>query len=374
MCMFTLTVSTAKPNNIKEAIADSAWIEAMQEELHRFDKLQEKGIGFEESFALVARLEKVQILVDYAAHKSFPIYQMDVKTEFFSGLLKEEVYVAQPDGFVDLGHPEKVYPLRNALYGLKQAPRAWTSDPQIPKRPDIVQAVYYCAMYQARPTEKHLKEVKRIFRYLRGTSNMGLWYPKDSGFELTAFLDANHAGCIDTRKSTSEGIQFLGDNNYGVLGVGIKNLLDAVGITVAQVYVNTTLIKKEIWQEYSYKEDSKESLKVAEEGPNYALMAFLSSSSNSEIVDNCKKGLGYENYNAVAPPYTGNFMPLTPDLSFTGLDEFVNKHVVENYNEEEDVSQPKIEKKKVRPNIAKIEFVKSKQQEKTARKTIKQVE
>ncbi|GJY88068.1 hypothetical protein Tco_0502696 [Tanacetum coccineum] len=78
-------------------------------------------------------------------------------------------------------------------------------------RPDIVQAVCYCARYQARPTEKHLKEVKRIFRYLRGTINMGLWYPKGSGFELTAFSDADHAGCVDTRKSTSGGIQFLGD-------------------------------------------------------------------------------------------------------------------------------------------------------------------
>ncbi|GJY84791.1 retrovirus-related pol polyprotein from transposon TNT 1-94 [Tanacetum coccineum] len=85
--------------------------------------------------------------------------------------------------------------------------------------------------------------------------------------------------------------------------------------------------------------------------PNYALMAFSSSSPDSElikcpIVDNCKKGLGYENYNAVPPPYTGNCMPPTPDLSFTGLDEFVNEHVVKNYDEEEDVSQPKTEKKK----------------------------
>ncbi|GKA28332.1 hypothetical protein Tco_0714500 [Tanacetum coccineum] len=78
-------------------------------------------------------------------------------------------------------------------------------------RPDIVQAVCYCARYQARPTENYLKEVKRIFRYLRGTINMGLWYPKDSGFELTAFSDADHAGCLDTRKSTSGGIQLLGD-------------------------------------------------------------------------------------------------------------------------------------------------------------------
>ncbi|GJV29448.1 retrovirus-related pol polyprotein from transposon TNT 1-94 [Tanacetum coccineum] len=86
---------------------------------------QEEGIDFEESFAPVARLEAVRIFVAHAAHKSFPIYQMDVKTAFLNGPLKEEVYVAQPEGFVDPDHPEKVYLLRKALYGLKQAPRAW---------------------------------------------------------------------------------------------------------------------------------------------------------------------------------------------------------------------------------------------------------
>nr|GEV00983.1 putative reverse transcriptase domain-containing protein [Tanacetum cinerariifolium] len=137
-----------------------------------------------------------------------------------------------------------------------------------------------------------------------------------------------------------------------------------------------------------------------EEGPNYALMDFSSSSSDSKIVGNCKKGLGYENYNAVPPPYTENFMPPTHDLSFTGLDEFANKPVAKNYkaksseeetkavrnnydaliieewvsdNEKENVSQPKIEKKKVRPSIVKKEFVKSKQQEKNARKLLKKL-
>ncbi|GJY19288.1 retrovirus-related pol polyprotein from transposon TNT 1-94 [Tanacetum coccineum] len=86
---------------------------------------QEEGVDFEESFAPVARLEAVRIFVAHAAHKSFPIYQMDVKTAFLNGPLKEEVYVAQPEGFVDPDHPEKVYLLRKALYGLKQAPRAW---------------------------------------------------------------------------------------------------------------------------------------------------------------------------------------------------------------------------------------------------------
>ncbi|GJT90816.1 retrovirus-related pol polyprotein from transposon TNT 1-94 [Tanacetum coccineum] len=83
-----------------------------------------KGIDFEESFARVARLEAVRFFITYTAHKSFPIYQMDVKTAFLNGPLKEEVYVAQPDGFVNPDHLEKVYRLRKALYGLKQARRA----------------------------------------------------------------------------------------------------------------------------------------------------------------------------------------------------------------------------------------------------------
>ncbi|GKC14527.1 hypothetical protein Tco_1011309 [Tanacetum coccineum] len=85
-------------------------------------------------------------------------------------------------------------------------------------RPDIVHATCLCARYQAKPTEKHLKEVKRIFHYLRGTVNMGLWYTKDSGFELTGFSNVNYAGCKDTFKSTSGGAQFLGEKlltDYG---------------------------------------------------------------------------------------------------------------------------------------------------------------
>ncbi|GJR69516.1 retrovirus-related pol polyprotein from transposon TNT 1-94 [Tanacetum coccineum] len=383
MCMFALTVSIVEPKNIKEAMADSAWIEAMQDELHQFDRLnvwelvdkpfgkmviklkwlwknkkdedqsvirnkarlvakgyaQEEGIDFEESFAPVARLEAVRIFVAHAAHKSFPIYQMDVKTAFLNGPLKEEVYVAQPEGFVDPDHPEKVYLLRKALYGLKQAPRAWydelsnflmskgfskgTIDPtlfkikygedillvqiyvddiifgstnpkyskrfeklmhsrfemslmgemkfflglqihQSPKgifinqakyaleilkkhnmdnchsigtplatkpnldvdlsgepvdqsdyrskigslmyltssRPDLVQAVCYCARYQARPTQKHLKEVKRIFKYLKGTINMGLGIQRLLAFETNHLQTLDHAGAFDTRKST----------------------------------------------------------------------------------------------------------------------------------------------------------------------------
>ncbi|GJU57488.1 retrovirus-related pol polyprotein from transposon TNT 1-94 [Tanacetum coccineum] len=246
---------------------------------------QEEGIDFEESFALVARLEAVRMFVAFAAHKNITIFQIDVKTAFLNGSLKEEVYVSQPDGFVDPDFPDHVYRLKKALYGLKQAPRAWydklssfliehhftkvhqspcgifisqsqyaiellkkhgmdecvsmstpkaterldadlqgTSTDQTTyhrmigglmyltgSRPDIAFATFVCARYQARPKVKHLKEVKRIFRYLRQSYNMGIWYPKDSGFELIAYSYVDHVGCKDDYKSTSRGLQFLGE-------------------------------------------------------------------------------------------------------------------------------------------------------------------
>ncbi|GJV99067.1 retrovirus-related pol polyprotein from transposon TNT 1-94 [Tanacetum coccineum] len=325
MYMFILTASRTEPKNIKEAMADSAWIKVMQEEIHEFERLdvwrlvnrplcknvinmkwiwknkrdeentvirnkaclvakgygQKEGIDFKESFAPIARLEAVWLFVVYDVHKSFPVYQMDVKTAFLNGYLKEEVYVNQPDRFVDPHHPDKVYHLKKALYGLKQAPRVWydeifnflihqsqrgifinqakyaqeilkkhgmTSCDSIgtpmatkpldadlsgtPKdqmkyrsivgalmyltasRPNIIHATCYCAHYQARPTEKHLKEVKRIFRYFKNTINMGLWYPKDNSFKLTAFLYSDHAGCLDSRKSTSAKAEYMSLSVY----------------------------------------------------------------------------------------------------------------------------------------------------------------
>nr|GFB61256.1 retrovirus-related Pol polyprotein from transposon TNT 1-94 [Tanacetum cinerariifolium] len=306
---------------------------------------QEEGIDFEESFALVARLEAILTFLAYAAHKNMVVYQMDVKTAFLNGNLREEVYVSQPDGFVDLDNSNHVYKLKKALYGLKQAPHVWydmlssfllsqdfskgsvdptlfirrngndlllvqiyvvdlifaastlelcdlfanlmcskfkismmgkisfflglqisqsprgifinqlkyaleslkkydfescdlVDTPMVEKskldedregkavdpshyhgmigtllylsasRPDLQFSICMCARYQARPTEKHVHTVKRIF-YLRGTVHRGLWYPKDSSVTLTAFADADHAGCQDTRRSTSRSVQFL---------------------------------------------------------------------------------------------------------------------------------------------------------------------
>nr|GEW48161.1 hypothetical protein [Tanacetum cinerariifolium] len=182
MYMFALIVSRTESKNIKETMADFAWIESIQEELHQFDRLNE-GVDFEESFAPVARLGAVRLFIAYAAHKSFIVYQMDVKTTFLYGPLKEEVYVNQPDGFVDPYHPDKVYRLKKALYRLKQVPRACIGTPMATKhldadlsgtpvdqtkyhskvealmyltasRPDIMHATCYCARYQAQPTEK----------------------------------------------------------------------------------------------------------------------------------------------------------------------------------------------------------------------------
>nr|GEY41162.1 retrotransposon protein, putative, Ty1-copia subclass [Tanacetum cinerariifolium] len=198
--------SSSLQNNVREAMTDPAWIESMQEELLHFKRLdsrlvvrgyrQEEGIDFEESLAPVARMEAIRIFLAYAAHKSFSVFQMDVKTRFLHGSLKEDVYVCQPEGFIDADHPSHVYKLKNALYGLKT---------------DIVHAPCLCARYQAKPTEKHLKEVKRIFYYLLGTINTGLWYTKDSSFKLTGFSYADYAGCKDTFKSTFGGTQFLGE-------------------------------------------------------------------------------------------------------------------------------------------------------------------
>nr|GEU50086.1 reverse transcriptase domain-containing protein [Tanacetum cinerariifolium] len=134
MCMFALTELVAIPLCKNVINMKWLWKNKRDEEntvirnksgLVAKGYAQKEGVDFEESFALVARLEAVRLFIAYAAHKSFTVYQMDVKIAFLYGPLKEEVYVNQPDGFVDPYHPNKVYRLKKALYGLKQAPRAW---------------------------------------------------------------------------------------------------------------------------------------------------------------------------------------------------------------------------------------------------------
>ncbi|GKC88035.1 retrovirus-related pol polyprotein from transposon TNT 1-94 [Tanacetum coccineum] len=214
-------VSTTELRNIKEAMLDASWIESMQDELNQFKRLdvwelvecligrniiavkwiwrnkidakntviqkksrlvskgypQEEGIDFEESFALVARLEA-------------------------------------PDGFVDSDFPNHIYRLKKALYDLKQAPKAWYD-----KLSSFLIEHHFTKVF-AKRFEKLMKdnfemsmvgEMKFFLRFTRQTINTGLWYSKDSGFELIAYSDADLAGCSDDCKSTYGGIQFLGD-------------------------------------------------------------------------------------------------------------------------------------------------------------------
>nr|GFA03720.1 hypothetical protein [Tanacetum cinerariifolium] len=332
-CYYDAFLTSVEPKTYKEALTQSCSIEAMQEKLNEFERLEvwelvprpdqmmEEGIDFEELFALVARLEAIRIFLAYAAHKNMVVYQMDVKAVFLNGNLREDVYVSQPDGFVDQDNPNHVYKLKKALYGLKQASRAWydmlssfllsqelskgSVDPTLfikKNGNDLLLVQIYvddiifaaptlelCDLFAnlmcykfkmsmmgkisfflglqisqspkasfsinlnmllnhlknmvlnlatqwilrwwrnlnwmrikrerplihhiivARPTEKHVHAVKRIFRYLRGTVHQGLWYLKDSSIALTAFADADHAGCQDTRQSTSGSVQFLGE-------------------------------------------------------------------------------------------------------------------------------------------------------------------
>ncbi|GJZ08273.1 retrovirus-related pol polyprotein from transposon TNT 1-94 [Tanacetum coccineum] len=293
-CYFDAFLTSVEPKNFKQAITEPSWIDVMQEEIHELKRLevwelvlcpdtvmliklkwiykvkrdefggvlennarlvaqgfrQEEGIDFKESFTPVARIEAIHIFVANAAHKNITIYQMDIKTAFLNGELKEEVYVSQPEGFVDPDNPSHVPRgifINQSKYAseIVKSYGLLTTDsvdtPMVKKnkldehlqgkqvdatlyhgmigslmyltssRPDLIYAVCLCARYQAKPTEKQLLVVKWIFRYLKGTINMDLWYSKDTDMSLTAYADADHAGCQDIRHSTSGSAQFLGD-------------------------------------------------------------------------------------------------------------------------------------------------------------------
>ncbi|GKA45457.1 retrovirus-related pol polyprotein from transposon TNT 1-94 [Tanacetum coccineum] len=347
-CLFECLLSSIEPANVAEALKDGDWNNKDESSLVIRNKArlvaveycQQEGIDYDERFALVARIEAIRLFLAYVTHKDFTVFQMDVKTAFLNGILKEDVHVGQPPGFVSKQYPDHVYALDKALYGLKQAPRAWydvlskflidsgfqkgsidttlfikkkgkhimliqiyvddiifgSTNPKnctkfselmvkrfemsmmgemklflglqvnqfsnaiftnqskyildilkrfgmencdtIPtpiveqvklkldlvgkpvdhtdyrsmigslmyltsSRPDIMFATCMCARYQANPNEHHVSAIKRIFCYLKETINLGLWYPKDFSFDLTAYSDADHAGCHLDRKSTS---------------------------------------------------------------------------------------------------------------------------------------------------------------------------
>ncbi|GJU50366.1 retrovirus-related pol polyprotein from transposon TNT 1-94 [Tanacetum coccineum] len=207
---------------------------------------QQESIDYDKTYAPVARLESIRILLAYACALDIKLFQMDIKSAFFKGFINEEVYAAQPPGFIDFKKPDHVYKLKKALYGLKQAPKAcledskpkktlMSSDSKLMKdevcesvdstkyrgmigsllyltisRPDIMFSVYLCARLQEDPKTSHLEAVKRIFRYIKRTTHLGLWYPKGIGIETIVYADSDHAGDYVDRKSTSGICTFVG--------------------------------------------------------------------------------------------------------------------------------------------------------------------
>ncbi|GJV71940.1 putative ribonuclease H-like domain-containing protein [Tanacetum coccineum] len=313
---------------------------------------QEEGIDYEEVFAHVARIEAIRLFLAYASFIGFLVYQMDVKSAFLYGTIKEEVYVTQPPGFKDPDHPDKVYKVVKALYGLHQAPKAWyetlanyllgnefkrgkidqtlfikkqkgdillvqvyvddiifgstnkelctafemlMKDNQdkyvaeilkkfnytdvksastlidlekplvkdgdaddvdvhlyrsmigslmylIASRTDIMFAICVWARFQVTPKTSHLLVVKIIFRYLKGKPTLGLWYYKDSSFELVAYTDSDYAGETQDRKSTTRGYQFLG--NRLISWQCKKQNVVATSITEAEYVAAANLLTK----------------------------------------------------------------------------------------------------------------------------------
>ncbi|RVW90629.1 Retrovirus-related Pol polyprotein from transposon RE2 [Vitis vinifera] len=215
---------------------------------------QIEGIDFDETFAPIARLESIQILLVVACVWKFKLLQMDVKSTFLNGILNEEVYVEQPKGFQDPRCPNHVYRLRKALYGLKQAPRAWherltsyllkkgfmrvrVDQTLFIRRNDevlLVAQIYVddivfgftsseraldfakemksqFEMSMACPKESHLIALKRVIRYIAGTLELGIWYPFDTHSDVACYTDADWAGNVDDRKNTSGGCFYIGN-------------------------------------------------------------------------------------------------------------------------------------------------------------------
>ncbi|GJU26621.1 putative ribonuclease H-like domain-containing protein [Tanacetum coccineum] len=243
-----------EPKTISQALKDKSWVEAMQEELLQF-KLQKVWILVDLPFGKrqlaqsgssgirgmrgVLLIEAIRLFLSFASFMRFPIYQMDVKSAFLYGTIGEEVYVHQPSGFVDPAHPHKVYKVDKAIYGLHQAPRAWYDtflhsmlgkwfrresmciefEDCMHKRfqmssmgeltfflglqANIMFAVCACARHQVNPKASHLNAVKRIFRHLKHQPKLGLWYPRDSPFELEAYSDSDYRGANLDKKSTT---------------------------------------------------------------------------------------------------------------------------------------------------------------------------
>nr|GEX65700.1 copia protein [Tanacetum cinerariifolium] len=267
-CLFACLLSSIEPANVAEALKDSDWVIAMQDELDQFARLkvwrlvpkpvgktviktkwifknkkdesylvirnkarlvaagysQQEGIDYDETFAPVARIEAIHLFLAYAAHKDFTVYQMDVKTTFLNSILKEEVYVAQPLGFVSKQYPDHVLQVNQFSNGIFINQSKYILD--ILKKfgmencdtvPTLMVEQAKLKLDLVRKPVDHIVYRSMIGSLMYLTSSRPdimfascLWYPKDSGFDLTAYSDTDHAGCYLDRKTESEYVAISG--------------------------------------------------------------------------------------------------------------------------------------------------------------------
>nr|GEU34764.1 hypothetical protein [Tanacetum cinerariifolium] len=264
-CLFSCFLSQEEPKKIVDALKYLSWVEAMQQELLQF-KIQnvwEEGINYEEVFVPVARIEDIRLFLAYASYMGYTVYQMDVKNAFLYGTIDEELCrefkalmhdkfqmsaMGELNVFLGLQVLQKKYgiffsqdkdvgdilkkfgytDIREAKTPMDRE-NPWGKDGTSKDvelnlyrsmigslmyltalRPDIMFDVHAYARHQVTPKECHLHAVKRIFRYLKGNLKLGLWYPKESPFDLVAYLDGDYGGANQDRKSTTGGCQFWG--------------------------------------------------------------------------------------------------------------------------------------------------------------------
>ncbi|GKE31551.1 retrovirus-related pol polyprotein from transposon TNT 1-94 [Tanacetum coccineum] len=166
---------------------------------------QEEGINYDEIFAPAARMEAIRIFLAFATYMNFKVYQMDVKSTFLNGKVKEEVYVKQPPGFESNEFPNYVCKLNKALYGLKQAPKACS----LVKTPMVPPNNLGPNLAGKSVNETSYRGMIESLMYLKGTPTLDLYYPKCSGFDLKGYPDSDYAGCNMDRKSTSGACQIF---------------------------------------------------------------------------------------------------------------------------------------------------------------------
>nr|GEX79913.1 putative ribonuclease H-like domain-containing protein [Tanacetum cinerariifolium] len=236
----------------------------------RMGHTQKEGIDFDEVFAPVARIEAIRLFLAYASFMGFMVYQMDVKSAFLYGTIKEDVYVCQPLGFEDPAYPDKdkfqmssigeltfflglqVKQKKDGIFisqdkyiakilrkfgftDVKLASTPIETEKPLLKDPDGEDVDVHLYRFQVTPKVSHLHAVKRIFRYLKGKPHLGLWYPRDSPFNLVAYYDSDYAGASLDRKSTTGGCQFLGSR---LMSWQCKKQTDVVTSSTEAEYVD----------------------------------------------------------------------------------------------------------------------------------------